>query len=230
MHSRTRSGQDSRTRSGQDSRTRSGRDSRAHWGTRPTRERHRAGTPSRRRWFAVAAIVVAVTSVVAEPSAADHATPTEYRWPVIAPVLDGFRAPASPFAAGNRGVELDTAPGTTLVAAADGTVTFAGSVAGTVYVTIRHDDRVRTTYGGLAQLAVSRGARVLQGTPIGTAAGPVHVSARIGVGYVDPAVLFGDPQGGRPHLVVTRPSAPWPRRHARDLVSALSTWRDLQLH
>ena len=128
------SGMHSRTRSGQDSRTRSGRDSRTHRGTRPTRERHRAGTPNRRRWFAVAAIVVAVTSVVAEPSAADHATPTEYRWPVIAPVLDGFRAPASPYAAGNRGVELDTTPGAILVAAADGTVTFAGPVAGTVYV------------------------------------------------------------------------------------------------
>ncbi len=177
----------------------------------------------------IAALVVAGLS---SPAHGDHATPTEYRWPVVAPVLDPFRAPASPYAAGNRGVELDVTPGTAVEAAADGTVTYAGSVAGTLYVTVQHADRVRTTYGGLAALAVARGQVVEQGRLLGTAGGPLHVSARIGEAYVDPEVLFGPAGGGRPHLIPAARdvTTPWSRRHAVDLMSALSTWRDEQLH
>lgn len=177
------------------------------------------------------AMSLAVSSSWSTPVAADHRTPTTYRWPVVAAIIDPFRAPASPYAAGNRGVELGTTPGTAVVAAADGVVSFAGPVAGRRYVTITHADGVRTSYGDLSEVAVSRGAAVRGGALIGRTSGPLHVSARLGTAYVDPQVLFGGADAGRVHLVhVPPPPATWVRTHAASLMSALSLWRSDRLH
>src|SRR5690349_8021915 len=58
-------------------------------------------------------------------------------WPVagpggrVRPVVErGFEPPPEPWAAGHRGVDLGAAPGTEVVAAATGRVSFAGTVAG----------------------------------------------------------------------------------------------------
>ncbi|MEZ5281645.1 MAG: M23 family metallopeptidase [Acidimicrobiales bacterium] len=114
-----------------------------------------------------------------------------YQWPVVAPIADPFRAPASPYGAGNRGIEFDTAPGTFVAAAGAGVVTFAGPVAGQRWVTISHPDGVRTSYGPLAEVLVATGRSVNRGEHIATSSSRLHVSARIGDAYVDPAVLFG---------------------------------------
>src|SRR5438128_2186648 len=63
-----------------------------------------------------------------------------YQPPVAAPVVDGFRAPATPFGPGNRGIDYATAPGTPIGAIADGVVVFAGPVAGSLHVTVLHAD------------------------------------------------------------------------------------------
>ena len=52
-----------------------------------------------------------------------------YRPPVTAPILDPFRPPTTPYGPGNRGIEYATVPGTSVGAAADGVVVFAGPVA-----------------------------------------------------------------------------------------------------
>lgn len=114
-----------------------------------------------------------------------------YQWPVAAPITDPFRAPASPFGAGNRGIEFGTATGTPVAAAGAGVVTFAGPVAGQRWVTVSHPDGVRTSYGPLAEVFVSAGRSVDRGEPIATSTSRLHVSARIGDAYVDPAILFG---------------------------------------
>src|SRR3954452_16458952 len=105
-----------------------------------------------------AVIVLLTTVVVAAPAAAS--TDVEYAPPVDAPVSDPFRPPATPYGPGNRGIEFGTDPGVAVNAAADGTGTFAGSVAGRRWVTIRHADGVRTTYGPLADVPVAAGALV----------------------------------------------------------------------
>src|ERR1700704_3756369 len=91
----------------------------------------------------VAMLVIATLLVFAAPAAA---TPTPgspgsvvYLPPVDAPVSDPFRAPSTPYGPGNRGIEYATPPGTTVVASADGTVRFAGVVAGRRWVTLDHD-------------------------------------------------------------------------------------------
>ncbi|MEY2423611.1 MAG: hypothetical protein QOI95_3678 [Acidimicrobiaceae bacterium] len=143
----------------------------------------------------VALLVIAALLTVATPAAAapkDAAPGTVfYSPPVDAPVSDPFRPPATPYGPGNRGIEYATPAGTTVVAAADGTVTFAGVVAGRRWVTVHHDDGVRTTYGPLADVSVSAGERIPRGDVVGTTAGALMFTARIGDAYIDPESLFG---------------------------------------
>ena len=127
-----------------------------------------------------------------------------YKPPVDAPVVDPFRAPPAPWAAGNRGIEYATRPGTRVGAAADGTVVFAGMVGGSLHVVVRHADGVRTSYSFLRSVLVHRGDEVVQGEPVGTTGDRFHFGARIGDVYIDPALLFGDAGSPRVHLVPDR--------------------------
>jgi murein DD-endopeptidase MepM/ murein hydrolase activator NlpD len=125
------------------------------------------------------------------------AAPVSYIAPIVAPVIDPFRPPTSPYGPGNRGIEYATVPGSPVVAAADGYVSFAGQVAGSLHVTVQHPDGVRVTASFLATALVVAGARVVQGQVIGTSADRLHVSARRGDVYFDPASLWAD---GPPHV------------------------------
>src|SRR4051812_26485422 len=133
----------------------------------------------------IAALLVIATLVLfaAPAAAAPRDQPTDkvvYSPPVDAPVSDPFRPPATPYGAGNRGIEFATAAGTTVVASADGTVQFAGVVAGRQWVTLVHDDGIRTTYGPLAEISVSVGDRVQRGAVVGSSAGALMLTARVG--------------------------------------------------
>jgi murein DD-endopeptidase MepM/ murein hydrolase activator NlpD len=113
--------------------------------------------------------------------------------PVDAPVVDGFRPPASPFGPGNRGLEYDTQPGTVVRASAGGLVVFAGPVARTLHVTVAHPGGLRTSYSLLATVDVVVGQRVAQGDRLGLAGERLHFGARRGGTYIDPATLFSGP-------------------------------------
>jgi hypothetical protein len=146
----------------------------------------------------LAALVVASSFVItAAPAAAGPPPPVTYRPPVDAPISDPFRPPSNPYGAGNRGLEYATERGMPVAVAADGTVTFAGVVAGKRWVTIRHADGVRTTYGPLQDMTVAAGDSVTRGQNIGTAAGHLTFTARLGEAYVDPSSLF---DGGPPRV------------------------------
>jgi murein DD-endopeptidase MepM/ murein hydrolase activator NlpD len=88
--------------------------------------------------------------------------------PVDALVVDPYRAPACAYCPGNRGIEYGPRAGQGVTAVAGGTVTFAGTVAGTRYVVVEHADGIRATYGRLATIAVRRGDTVGAGTRLGT--------------------------------------------------------------
>ena len=120
-----------------------------------------------------------------------------YQPPVPGPVVRSFDAPATPYGPGHRGIDLGARRGTPVVAMADGVVAFAGSVAGTRWVSIDHADGVRTTYGPLEQVMVAATDRVGGGEVIGRVgtgahgmAGSLHVGARRGTTYVDPLTLL----------------------------------------
>ena len=157
----------------------------------------------------------ALALVVAPPQAAPPPTttpppPTTYRPPVEAVVSDPFRPPATPYGPGNRGLEYDTDPGAVVVAAAGGSVTFAGQVGGRLYVTVAHADGIRTTYGPLGRIApgVRRGAELAPADAVGTAGQRLLWTARIGDVYVDPAILLAASGTMRVRLIRDRPSGP----------------------
>jgi hypothetical protein len=151
---------------------------------------HRPQWTIRVRALLLALATCCLASVVAVDVAAAQPAP-DHRPPVDAPVVDPFRPPSHPYGPGNRGLEYGTDAGTEVRVTADGRVTFAGAVAGSLHVTVLHDDGLRTTYSFLERIDVLVGQTVAQGDVVGVTAGPLHLSARRGDAYLDPAALFG---------------------------------------
>ncbi len=106
--------------------------------------------------------------------------------PIHGTVTDPFRPPGCPYCPGNRGIEYSTTAGASVVAAADGVVTFAGPVAGVRYVVVEHAGGYRTTYGRLSAIAVLVGSTVRAGQPIATAGAATFFGLRLGDIYLDP--------------------------------------------
>lgn len=135
-------------------------------------------------------------SLLAAPAAAQ---PFEL-WltpPVDGPVAARFDAPVRRWSSGHRGIDFSVPAGTAVRAAADGSVVFAGSVAGVLAVTVDHG-RFETTYSALATVDVAEGEHVARGRWIGTAgaahpggAPGIHLGVKDGDDYVDPVAFLG---------------------------------------
>ena len=144
-------------------------------------------------------VLVAAVALLAPPSAPTPAAPAAlgaraaavlHRPPVPGPVIDGFRPPPEPWLAGNRGIEYETEPGEPVRATADGVVVFAGAVAGSLHVTIRHDDHLVTTLAFVAEIEARVGDRVRAGDVVARAGESIHFTARADGEYIDPSDLF----------------------------------------
>ena len=118
--------------------------------------------------------------------------------PVDGPVGRHYEEPGTRWGPGHRGLDYYVAPGTSVRAAGDGVISWAGPVAGRLVVTIDHGGGLWSSYSELSQLLVGAGAVVRAGTWIGRA-GVTHAGARSGVHfsvrsdgvYVDPARFLG---------------------------------------
>ncbi len=183
-----------------------------------------ASSPAVPRSVAAARPSVAVRPLSAAQPLAAAAHPSAYRWPLAGdpPVVVPFDPPSAPWLPGQRGVDLGATPGAAVFAAGDGTVAFAGAVAGVEVVSIDHADGLRTTYEPVRPI-VHRGQYVVAGQRIGTlliglASCPASVSAclhwglRRGITYLDPLLLLRpDPVRLLPALsrtaAVLRPAA-----------------------
>jgi murein DD-endopeptidase MepM/ murein hydrolase activator NlpD len=142
------------------------------------------------RPFLRAALIVPLLWLsVATPAA----TGTAPCWapPVEAPVTDPFRAPRCEWCPGNRGIEYGPTAGQVVSAVAAGSVEFAGTVAGTRYVVVAHDDGLRATYGRLRTVAVGQGATIRAGQRIGTTGTVFYFGLRRGDAPVDPTPFLG---------------------------------------
>lgn len=114
--------------------------------------------------------------------------------PVPGAVVRGYQPVGS--YAGHWGVDLEAIPGTAVHPAASGVVTFAGSVAGMLTVTVAHGGGLRTSYSYLSETQVARGDRVIRSTVVGRSGidhevAAVHFSVRIADRYQDPAAWLG---------------------------------------
>ena len=145
----------------------------------------------------------AVEAPSAGTDAGRRAPRPAYTWPTGGPaaVLEGFDPPAVVWGSGHRGVDLALAAGSPVLAAGDGTVVFAGMVAGRPVVSIDHVDGIRTTYEPV-EAVVGAGDAVGRGQVIGTlVAGhradgvdALHWGARTGPKtYVNPLRLLDPP-------------------------------------
>lgn len=161
---------------------------------------------------AVVLVVVPVVIPVVIPLAG--ASPGASRPPMSSPlpgalsVVTPFDPPAQRWLPGHRGIDLGGEPRSPVLAPADGTVLFAGSVAGRPVLSIDHGDGLRTTYEPVvAEVDVgevvtprSRVGRLLAGHPGCPVSACLHWGARVASGgptgddddYVDPLTLLAD--------------------------------------
>lgn len=196
--------------------------------------------PSRRRALVVVLFTTVAVVVTARPAHAAAPAPVDaddgaVGWlrPVAGAVVHPFEEPVTVYGAGHRGVDLAAAPGTPVRAANDGVVSFAGSVAGTLHVTVTHTGGLRTSYSFLTEVSVRAGQEVARGDVVGTTGGTgpdhdgavLHLGLRVGDRYVDPMQLFRP--GDLTKLVHLVPAdepdeSPWsPAQERRDLASSL---------
>lgn len=150
-----------------------------------------------KRYFSTALTIFIISLMGCVPAAAyvDPATGKDSP----GRVLRGFEPPESRWGPGHRGVDLDLDIGDSVLAADDGTVAFAGSVAGTPVISIEHADGVRTTYQPV-HAWVKAGETVTAGQDIGILAHSrdgypgLHWGALIAKDtYIDPLSLLNAP-------------------------------------
>jgi murein DD-endopeptidase MepM/ murein hydrolase activator NlpD len=137
--------------------------------------------------------LVAAPAVLVVPAPA-YAAGT-WTWPVSGPVIRPFDPPDDPYGSGHRGIDI-AAPASTEVRAAEaGTVTFAGSVGGQLFVTVDHGAGLASTYSWVSALRVGRNDVVMQGQVIalsgaghpGSLEPPhLHLGVKLQGQYVDP--------------------------------------------
>jgi len=152
--------------------------------------------------FAVCSLVAAICFAGVRASAAPP-KPRSFGWPLtgIPAVVVPFNPPAQPWLPGQRGVDLASRAGAQVLAAGDGTVAFAGVVAGVGVVSVDHADGLRTTYEPV-RAGVRRGQHVTVGMIIGVleagaprcpagVAACLHWGLRRGDVYLDPLLLLG---------------------------------------
>jgi murein DD-endopeptidase MepM/ murein hydrolase activator NlpD len=126
-----------------------------------------------------------------------------WEWPLRpAPVVRGFEAPPTPYAAGHRGIDLAAIAGAAVTAPAAGTVRFVGVVADRPVVTLDHGGGVLSSYEPVSAdvsppSALTVGATIRAGESIGVVATGghcdarcLHVGVRIDGAYVSPLLFF----------------------------------------
>lgn len=117
--------------------------------------------------------------------------------PVNGVVVRGFEPPSCTYCAGHRGVSVVVRDGAPMRAIADGTITFAGTVAGNLFVVLQFAPDLRLTYGYLADTIDEEGSEtatgdvVRAGEVLGHGAQRVYLGVRRGHLPVDPTPYVG---------------------------------------
>jgi murein DD-endopeptidase MepM/ murein hydrolase activator NlpD len=121
-----------------------------------------------------------------------------WSWPVSAPraIARPYLAPAGPYGAGHRGVDIRAPAGAEVLAPADGVVHFAGFVVDRPVLSLEHAGGVLSSFEPV-QTTLVVGERVTRGQVIGTllpghcASACLHLGVRVGGEYVNPLLFLG---------------------------------------
>jgi len=126
-------------------------------------------------------------------------------WPIAPPhpIARPYLAPASPYAAGHRGLDIVAPAGSSVRAPDDGVVHFAGFVVDRPVLSIDHGGGVISSYEPV-ETALSAGDAVTRGSEIGVVAAGhctltcLHLGVRVDGEYVSPLLYLG----GQPRAVL----------------------------
>ena len=146
-------------------------------------------------------IALALSIVLVSFAAPARAAGDEWSPPVDGPVVRGYEPPERPFGPQHLGLDYSVRAGTSVRAAGDGVVVFAGVVGRSRAVSVEHPGGRRTTYAYLRRLTVRPGTPVRRGDILGRSGGtgPGHGPGMVHFGYrvrgrrQDPAGLFRSP-------------------------------------
>ena len=155
-------------------------------------------------WLRMAALALLVGAAVggspAVPAAAGPpaAELGAWSWPVSGAhaLARPYVAPAGPYAAGHRGVDIRAPDGVPVLAPADGIVHFAGVVVDRPVLSIEHVGGVLSSYEPV-QTTLAAGEHVARGQVIGTllaghcASACLHLGVRVDGEYVNPLLFLG---------------------------------------
>lgn len=168
------------------------------------------------------AVVLASILVVLLTSQAVAQAPVFLDPPVDAAIARSYEAPAQPYGAGHRGIDYAISGGSSVRAAGEGIVTFAGSAAGNLAVTIDHGSGLETTYSRLAEIFVRPGEKVAARTWIGRSASAhgdrapgLHFGVKVEGEYVDPFEYLGPIDTGGAIALAPLEEDPVEDRHVR---------------
>lgn len=132
-----------------------------------------------------------------------------WAWPVAAPhpIARAYIAPATPYAAGHRGIDIRAVDGAEVRAPADGVVHFAGVVVDRPVLSIDHGSGVLSSYEPV-ETTLHEGETVRRGQLIGVlraghcaSEACLHFGVRIDGDYVSPLLFLG----GQPRAVLLPP-------------------------
>jgi murein DD-endopeptidase MepM/ murein hydrolase activator NlpD len=143
--------------------------------------------------------VVGAPSAEASSRFSDAVSLVRWSWPVGPPrdLVRAFEAPATPYSAGHRGIDIGAATGAPVRAPAAGVVSFAGTVVDRPVLSIQHSDGLVSSVEPVTA-AVKAGERVSADQVVGVVAAGAHCSGRcvhFGVRrngqYLNPMLFLG---------------------------------------
>jgi hypothetical protein len=123
---------------------------------------------------------VVCMAIAQTPQACSLSLPTHLE------VIDDFREANCVWCAGNRGIEYRSNPGAAVTSVVEGTVSFVGVVANTMYVVVRTKGGLLVTHGRLRSTQVALGEAVTSGQGLGAAGATLYIGVRRGGDYLDP--------------------------------------------
>lgn len=149
-----------------------------------------------RRAGAMLAVLLALSAAAADPPRPPGG---RWSWPVGPPhaIARPYLAPATPYGAGHRGIDIRAPAGSVVRAPADGVVHFAGFVVDRPVLSIAHAGGVLSSFEPV-EATVAAGDHVRRGQVVGVllaghcAAPCLHLGARIAGEYVNPLLFLGE--------------------------------------
>lgn len=149
----------------------------------------------------VSAMALLVLTVLTGAASATGTTPS-WRWPIDPPrvIARPFIAPATPYSAGHRGLDLRSDAGAVVYAPADGVVHFSGVVVDRPVISIEHQGGLISSFEPVASM-LAAGTLVHRGEAIGHILGApqsghcgapcLHFGVRLHGQYVSPLNYLG---------------------------------------